>query len=176
MHFLGFNSIFPKIAEHETRSITVLQNGESLPIGEYSFIELYCADKKCDCRRVMMHVFFTDSNQVRSRLAVLSFGWEPKAFYRKWAPNLSDDDLKYFKGPDLDPHERQTSHSERLLECFKIMLNDGAYRQRIIRHYVQFKQKTGMKMPKDLEGLSGSMQDCGCKSGLKFRVCCGAKK
>ena len=176
MQFLAYNSILPKIAEHETRSITVLENGEILPIGEYSFIELYCEDKKCDCRRVMVHVFSGDSSQKHPRLAVLSFGWEPKAFYRKWAPNLSDDDLKYFRGPALDPREKQTIHSEHLLTCFKMMLNDDVYRQRIIRHYVQFKQKTGMKIPKDLEGWSGSMQDCGCKSGLKFRFCCGAKK
>jgi hypothetical protein len=176
MYFRQFYSEFPKIAERETRALTILQTTDGLPAGEYGFIDFFCADKKCDCRRVMVKVMVNDSSLKDPYLAVISFGWEPKAFYRKWSKSLSDEDLNWFRGPALDPYQPQTKYAPMLLEYFKEMLNDKPYRQRIIRHYAQFKQKTGAKLPKDLEGWTGSMQDCGCESGLKFRFCCGAKK
>ncbi len=77
MYFHSFHSEFPKIAENETRSLTVFEKNGDLPQGEYAFMDLYCDD--------------------------------------------------------------------------------------------------GMKLPKELQGWLGSMNDCGCGSGLKFRFCCGAK-
>ena len=77
--------------------------------------------------------------------------------------------------PGLAPYQPQSKYAETLLLYFKMQLQDENYRNRLIKHYAQFKRKIGMKLPKDLEGWVGSMQDCGCGSGLAFKFCCGAK-
>ncbi len=94
MFFQPFYSIFPKIADWETGILTIPKNEEALPMGEYGFLELFCADKKCDCRRVMIQVCLKHNSQEFPCVAVFSFGWEPKTFYRKWSKSLSDDNLK----------------------------------------------------------------------------------
>ena len=176
MFFIPFADEFPKIAEKQTRSITVFDDSGDLPKGEYGLINAYCSDKKCDCRRAMINVFRSDGKQEASRLAVISFGWESKSYYRKWSAYMSDEELAWFKGPGLDPYQSQSKYAETLLLFFKMQLQDEAYRNRLIRHYAQFKRKVGMKLPKDLEGWVGSMQDCGCGSGLAFKFCCGGLK
>jgi hypothetical protein len=172
MFFRPFYSDFPKIAAKQTRSITIPNEIGGLQKGEYGFIELYCSDKHCDCRRVMIQVLTPDADRP---LAVISYGWEPKPFYRKWAKALSDEDLNWFKGPALDPYQPQGQYSEILLLHFKLQLGDKKYTNRLIGHYVMVKQKQGMKLPKDLQPWFNSMNPCGCDSGTAFRFCCGKK-
>ena len=55
MILMPFYEIFPEIAEKETRSLHILQDSddsEAPPVGSYSFLELYCPDLDCDCRKV----------------------------------------------------------------------------------------------------------------------------
>lgn len=56
MEMLALYSKFPKIAEKETRSITIMDNSHGLENGQYGFIELFCTDRTCDCRRAMIKV------------------------------------------------------------------------------------------------------------------------
>lgn len=123
----------------------------------------------------MINVYNADQNKEASPLAVISYGWEPKSFYIKWSPGMPEEMLKWYKGPALDPYQSQSEYSNILLEHFKIFLEEEDYRKRLIRHYVQFKHKIGMKLLKDQEPWLGSMLDCGCGSGLKFKFCCAAK-
>ncbi|MEO6594360.1 MAG: hypothetical protein ABIP94_06375 [Planctomycetota bacterium] len=90
MPFVAFRDRFRDMAERETRSVTLLKDsGLGLPAGDYGFIELFCDELGCDCRRVLFSVFSTAS---RSCEAVINFGWEGEGFYADW---MKEDD------PDL---------------------------------------------------------------------------
>ena len=55
MELVPFYIRFPDLAEKETRSIFIFKSGD-LPPGQYGFLELFCDDPKCDCRRVVISV------------------------------------------------------------------------------------------------------------------------
>src|ERR1039458_3144226 len=50
MPMTPFMERFPEVGARETRSATVTQR-QDLPDGEYGFLELYCDEPGCDCRR-----------------------------------------------------------------------------------------------------------------------------
>jgi len=104
MNFAPFHSRFPEMAEAETRVLTILRH-DKIPAGEYALLESYCERPGCDCRRVILSVV---SRRQQQTLAVIAYGWEDKAFYRRW---LSDDDPKLIrevKGPALNRMSRQS--------------------------------------------------------------------
>ncbi len=87
MPFSGFHSRFPDIAERETRSVTLLRKSDfNLPPAQYTFLEMYCDEPGCDCRRVFFSVASSLQNDI---LAVIAWGWEDRDFYIKW---MGDDD------------------------------------------------------------------------------------
>ncbi len=63
MPYAPFQERFPKIAEKETRAITILNNPE-LPSDTYGLTEAYCDELDCDCRRVFFNVI--SKNQKKS--------------------------------------------------------------------------------------------------------------
>lgn len=91
MFFAPFFIEFPDIAMNQTRVVTVFDHKNDLPVGKYGFINAYCTDETCDCRRVMINVIAHQQKPNDPPLAVLSYGWEPESFYRKWSPHMPDD-------------------------------------------------------------------------------------
>jgi hypothetical protein len=177
MNYGSYADKFSLIAENETKRIEIFEESKHLPPpGEYAFLNAYCEDKKCDCRRAMIWVINLKDPEKFSIMNTISYGWEPKAHYKKEFPHLTDANLKWFKGPDLDQFQPQSQYGAFFLDQFKLMLQQPSYSNRIIRHYVQFKWKIGMKLPKTLEPWLGSLSDCGCRSGKKFKFCCGTKR
>src|SRR3989344_8264324 len=82
MEFIPFFHRYDSIAKRETRAVTLPENNEwDLPAGEYGFIESFCADDKCDCRKAMIAVLDDVSHIV---VATIGYGWENVAFYTKW--------------------------------------------------------------------------------------------
>ncbi len=65
-------------AAHRVRTVE-LADSPHLPDGEYSFVDTYCIDPACDCRKTMI-VVYRDGVHV----STINFGWETAAFYRKW--------------------------------------------------------------------------------------------
>ncbi len=173
MHYKPFYAEFPNIAAVQTRTVTVPAGEQVLPMGQYGFLPSYCVDKKCDCRRAMINVHRPDMDSQAPPLAILSYGWEPRSFYRKWSPEMPEEMLNWFKGPAVEPMQSQGPYAEELLQLFKTLLEDKEYARRYIRHYVLFKWKIGMKLPKDLQPWLGLFHDCPCGSGEKFKFCCG---
>ena len=53
---MSFHGLLPEIAENETRIVTVTDEQSGIKPGQYVFHELYCTDRKCDCRRAMIQV------------------------------------------------------------------------------------------------------------------------
>jgi len=71
---MPFHELFPEIGLRESRSARVLQNDKKLPADSYGFVELFCVDPKCDCRRVMINVLSEDRP---AHLATINHAFEP---------------------------------------------------------------------------------------------------
>lgn len=134
-----FAARFPGIAEKETRKISVFGERLGLPLGDYFMLESYCNDKKCDCRRVFINIFYGEKT-----LATIGYGWENLKFYAEWLGRADPDDemLKHTKGPALELTGVSSQYSEKLLELFtQFMLKDEVFIERLKRHYKLFKEK-----------------------------------
>jgi hypothetical protein len=172
MEFHSFHSLLPKIAEKETRFVSI-PTGSNVPHGDYAFLDVHCADKTCDCRRVFINVMQMTPKDA-NHIATISYGWESFAFYRKWSGGMTNDMLTEFKGPCLDSYQKQSPLAPYFLDFFKNMVvTDAAYVNRLKKHYKLFKWKTGMKIPKDMP--FDPLMLCPCESGAKFKFCCGRK-
>ena len=81
MPYSLFHTRFPEVAERETRIITVIDpSGFNLPPAHYSFLEMFCDEPGCDCRRVFFTVVSSLQNEIK---AVIAWGWGDQKFYRK---------------------------------------------------------------------------------------------
>jgi hypothetical protein len=120
MPMSDFYRAFPKLADSELRSATIVPAyGWSLPGGQYAFMELYCNEKGCDCRRVTIAVF---AERDRDFVAHISLGFDSDGV---------------MAGPFLDPLNRQTPYAGELADLFTDIINeDPAYLARLQRHYV----------------------------------------
>jgi hypothetical protein len=127
---------FPELGARETRALRVSGRKE-LPDGDYGFLELYCDEPGCDCRRVMIDVLREDTED--KIWATLNYGWENLEFYRQWGRCSSDREARAMKGPVLDPLNPQTQYSRVLLERFRIFLQSPDYVQRLKQHYQMFR-------------------------------------
>jgi hypothetical protein len=149
--FLG--SYFREVAERETRSITVLpDSGFGLPPGEYGFLEMYCDERGCDCRRVFLYVIRPDHHGPE---AVIGWGWEDVEFYKRWFKYGDLADAIELKGPALNRGSPATSLAPALVELVRnVLLKDPEYVERIKRHYRMFRE--AVDQPKWLRKLGQS--------------------
>ena len=182
MAYVPLYELLPEIADNETRVITVLENDLGIPPSEYGIVELYCNDKNCDCRRVLLNV--TTSHNMET-VAVISFGWESIEYYKKWMKmggdrKLSSEELfmlEELKGPSLDFSSPPNEYSIYMLEMIKdYILTDEEYVNRIKEHYKLFRRKveeihTGRAISKKI----GRNDPCPCGSGKKHKKCCLGK-
>jgi hypothetical protein len=172
MIFKRFIEFFPEIAEKETRRIT-LRNDLQIPDGEYAFVDSYCEDKDCDCRRVYFDVIQIDPNHEPIYAATISYGWEELDFYLSWSPYLPSKMATEMKGPILQPSQKQSRYAQRFLELFESkLLADPDYIERIKRHYALFKAKLGGKAIRKIYNGYDKYGPCPCGSGKKLRFCC----
>ena len=120
MPYAPFYEYFPEIAQNETRSITIpKQLSSGLPAGEYGFLEMYCDERKCDCRRVFLYVV-SPSN--KKPLAVIAYGWESREFYAKWMGDDSPEVIKELRGPTLNMTSPQSNLAPAILDLVKEVL------------------------------------------------------
>lgn len=133
-----FGARFPEIAEEETRHITIMDGGRSgLPDGIYVFHEMFCREHGCDCRRVFFYITLAPRHNVE---AVVCYGWESAAFYKKWYKDDDPDMIAEMKGPSLNWGSPQSEHAPMILELVKnVLIKDRDYIERIKRHYDMFK-------------------------------------
>lgn len=174
-----FYLAYPKLAENETRVLHFLKDLRGVPAGDYVFIESYCPDPACDCRRVMVEVRKKPHYSVEAHIAL----------------GLDRDDEN--PGPYLDPLNEQGEHAEALLEAFRgILLTDDAYMARLGRHYRAFKAAVAdpshavheriRQYDERIEANASSApsapetpaarrnEPCPCGSGRKYKRCCGS--
>lgn len=93
--------------------------------GSYGFIEAYCVQKNCDCRRVSLLVI----NEKSKISAVIEFGFDPDG---------------PFSGPFLNPIVKQSAGAGDLLQIFVEAINDNQqWLKEMYRHYKQVRKKIG---------------------------------
>ena len=164
-----FHVVCPEPGLRETRSLHVLAPGGPLPIGEYGFLEFYCEDLACDCRRVLLQV--TSRDEPSSPVATINFGWKSAAFYTDWMHGDEEAGLD-ITNACLDPINPQSGYADHFLDYFQSqMMTDRAYVARLARHYEMYKQALrerpiGSPRP-------GRNEACPCGSGKKYKKCCG---
>jgi hypothetical protein len=130
-----FMERFPEVGARETRSAKVARRRD-LPDGEYGFLEFYCDEPGCDCRRVTISVLRPETG--RNKIwATISYGWESADFYRKWS-KAGGDPIE-MQGPGLDPLNPQSQYSAALLDLFRYLLESTEYVERLKRHYRMFR-------------------------------------
>ena len=140
---IPFHSLLPELAQREVRCIHLgpvpgVAPASGLSAGEYAFLEFYCEDLECDCRRVFFQVIARHrQDQV---LASINYGWEKESFYRKRLPWDPDAPRQIVRG-SLDPINAQSEHAEELLELFQQHVLDEPYRLRLRRHHQLFRDE-----------------------------------
>ena len=135
MAMTPFYTRFRDLAFREMRVATI-RGRSDIPDGEYGFLELYCEEPGCDCRRVIINVIsMTTGSKV---WATINYGWETPEYYASWSSvKESAEDMS---GAWLDPLNPQTQYAWAFLELFEYILLDQAYVDRIKRHYDMFKE------------------------------------
>ena len=162
MPMTPFFERFPERGVQETRSVTITGRSD-LPDGDYGFIELYCDEPHCDCRRVMVVVLRPDTGWNKF-WATINYGWESREFYLRWA-GAPQGDRGPWEGPFLDPLATQTRYSPVLLELFKSLLQSPDYVERLKSHYRLFRTA----VEKELAGSDGQSRPRGVAKNQRRR-------
>ena len=175
MPFQAFHDLLPEVAEEETRAITILESSPRLlPAGNYKFIEQFCNEHHCDCRRVFFNVTYSSRPGC---MAVIAYGWESDEFYINWMYGDDNDHGRVddIKGPNLTQWSQQSDLASNLLDLFKEdLLPDKKYIERVKRHYKMFRGKIDNQVPKKaIRKKIGRNSPCECGSGKKYKKCCG---
>jgi len=118
---IPFHSLLPELAQREVRCVHLGATTETtpepaLPADEYIYLEFYCEDLNCDCRRVFLQVI--SKGQPGKVFASIGYGWEKESFYRKRMPWDPDEAKGTVRG-ELDPLNEQSEFAEDFLELFQ---------------------------------------------------------
>src|SRR5712692_7468066 len=134
MPYVAFHELCPEVASRETRTITVFPASKlAVPAADYQFIEMFCDEPECDCRRVFFTVLSSMQDQIQ---AVIAWGWEERAFYTRWLGDSNPRMAKEMQGPILNLASPQSENAKVLLELTRtVLLADSVYVDRIKRHY-----------------------------------------
>lgn len=140
MSFLLFDTVFPEVAETETKTVTCQRSGLDYPgiaAGDYYFKELFCTIDDCDCRWAMILVL----NQYGKVMATLSYGWESPEFYSEWMGG--DEEFgRETAGVELYRMQIQSENCLAFRDLFRnIIENDRQYAKRIQKHYSQMRRE-----------------------------------
>ena len=135
MSLQPYSIIFPE-KEEPVMALQLDRKTGKIPKGAYGFIEFYCTDKGCDCRRTTLFVL----NEKMQQKAVIGMGFDP------------DDDLA---GPFLDDIHEQSPYAGQLLDIFIELINENPeFLEAMHRHYrdvrtkVEGKKYRGKTFPK----------------------------
>lgn len=140
MEFVPLHKVLNELASKETRSLNVFHETDGLPAGEYGFIDSYCSDPSCDCRRVFINVICSAGALAGRHLAVIGYGWEGLQFYKSWMHGDLET-AKQLCGVGIEPCQVRSEYAEACLSAFKRFVLDDVYAARICRHYAAFKRE-----------------------------------
>lgn len=122
MFMKPYSAIFPH-TEESTMTLKLDKKKGGIPKGQHVFLELYCTDKGCDCRRVIVVVV----NDRKETEAFISMGFDKK---------------DSMPGPFLDPLNHQEPYADEMLALFVELLNGNhEYVASLHRHYCEVRTK-----------------------------------
>ncbi|HLX61274.1 MAG TPA: hypothetical protein VKX17_08340 [Planctomycetota bacterium] len=105
--------------KHQIRSITLRGHSKAMD-GDYTFVDTYCTDEECDCRKAMIQVLRNGT-----LVSIINFGWEPLEFYKKWYGKAgSHSDAVEFKGPAIDISSPDLVDPNEALKLFVRLLDE----------------------------------------------------
>ena len=120
------DTLLPDLANRETRIVATSLDASGHAKTGYAFLEFYCVDPTCDCRRVMFGVHDLATG---ARLATISYGFAD--------PNGDDPDNL----PELDPFNEQSERADEVLALFEdVMLHDQVFLDRLPLHYAAVRE------------------------------------
>jgi len=126
--------LFPPGAPVENRNL-IVRGAKGLPDGKYRFVEFYCDEPDCDCRRVVIQVW----DESDTPLATFNFGWESPAFYTKWSK--SDDPAlgKEMASVTRELFGPQSRYAPAFFAQFKKAIREPGYVEKLRKHYAEFR-------------------------------------
>ncbi len=158
--------------ELELRVITIA-DFPNLPDGKYAFVDTYCTDPLCDCRKTMIQVFHNDKV-----VSVINFGWERPKFYIKWMGRDVSAELKNLakemSGISVDITSPDLVSREGILDLLKMLMNKkwiGNFK----KHYRLVRELGGAAELSNIIRLLPKIPrnaPCSCGSGKKYKHCC----
>jgi hypothetical protein len=117
-----FYLIVPE-AKDPVMTLVLTEKRGRIPKGRYGFVEYYCTERGCDCRRVLLLVV----NEKQKSKAVINFGFD------QHGP---------MAGPYLDTSNKQSPYAADLLQFFVDSINrDGHWLERMYRQYRQVRER-----------------------------------
>ena len=104
---------------HQVRSVSIKQSPK-LPDGEYDFVDTYCNDSECDCRKTMIQVMLNGK-----LVSIINYGWESKAYYKNWIGGGEEDEfVSGMHGASIDISSPNLVDENAILELFNALKND----------------------------------------------------
>jgi hypothetical protein len=137
MSMIPFHTVCTEVAMREVRSARVAPGPDGLDGDEFAFVEFYCDDLACDCRRVFLEVW--SKARAGEIVASINFGWESRAFYRQRMPYPSGAAREIVEG-SLDLLNQQSELAPELLKLFQEVVANQDYKARLQRHYELFRR------------------------------------
>ena len=126
--------------QQQIRSV-VIKDDPRLPDGKYDFVDLYCTDSSCDCRKTILQVHHNDK-----LVSSVSYGWESPEFYRRWMGSADKFDKELaseMSGVSVDPFGPGLVSDVGIVILVKHLLtNDGGnWDSRIQSAYREIRKK-----------------------------------
>ncbi|MCC6783384.1 MAG: hypothetical protein IT457_11130 [Planctomycetes bacterium] len=145
----------PELARRETRMLVVPDGDpDGLPPDSYAFLEGFCDEPGCDCRRAVFFVRSVKRNRIE---AVIGWGWEDRRFYVRW---LGEDEpllVDRLRGPSLELAASQGEYADLLLSILADGLSDPGFGELVRAHYAAFRRCIEAEAAQDCDRAS----DCG---------------
>ncbi len=131
---------------HQVRTVS-LADSRQLPDGDYRFVDMYCTDPSCDCRKTMILVYRNDV-----LVSTINFGWESRDFYQQWMGCTKEDEIiPEMAGATIDINSPDGVSPRGMLAFFNALLDDkwiGKFKT----HYAAVKKKLAATQRQEDDG------------------------
>lgn len=105
--------------KHQIRTVS-LKKSPHLPDGDYTFVDTYCIDPSCDCRRTLIQVLLNGVH-----VSTIGYGWESQKFYKNWMGVESNkDNMPILHGATVDISSPNKVSPSSMLSFFNALLDD----------------------------------------------------
>lgn len=145
----------------------VIADDPYLPSGEYTFIDTYCTDNTCDCRKTIIQIFHEGKV-----VSIVSYGWENPEFYLRWLGNTKDRELaEEMSGLSIDFSSPDLVSSKGILILVNHLL-DQKWISILKENYRHIRRSS---KPANIIRLLPKISrnaPCPCGSGKKHKHCC----